>query len=110
MAGSEKDSRRIAGYAQWVLYNLQFPLFLVRDILAGDATWMLAAMRELSMLQAKSFMDGVMPVNLFAGDCEQCRSYHSGPRDFGCPNLCPHRGDKQSGSPRLCPRLDLGSG
>lgn len=41
--GSEKDQRRVADYAQWILYNLRFPLFLARDILDGDPTYMLAA-------------------------------------------------------------------
>lgn len=51
--GSLEDRQRIAGYAQWILYNLRLPHFLARD-----PARVIAALRDLSVLQPKDLMDG----------------------------------------------------
>lgn len=63
--GSDKDRQRVAGYALWVLFNLRMPSFLARDILRGDPTWLLAAIRYLPVLQPKELMDWPVSVNLY---------------------------------------------
>lgn len=63
--GSQKGRQRIASYAQWILVNLRLPHFLAMDILLGEPTWVLTAMRDLSVLQLKQLMDQPITVNLF---------------------------------------------
>lgn len=63
--GSARDRERIAGYCNWILYNLRFPHFLSADIQRGDPSWLLGALRDLSVLQPRSLIDGVMVVNLY---------------------------------------------
>lgn len=48
--GSLKDRQKIACYTQWILFNLQLPHFLAKDILLGDPTWVLATLCDLSVL------------------------------------------------------------
>lgn len=63
--GSDKDRKRIAGYANWLLYNLRFPHFLSRDITLGDPSWLKAAFEDLSVLQPRPLLNAPMTVNLF---------------------------------------------
>lgn len=58
--GSLKDRQRIACYTQWILFNLQLPHFLAKDILLGDPTRVLATLCDLSVLScnpSSSWMD-----------------------------------------------------
>lgn len=63
--GSLLDRQRIRGYATWILYNLKMPIFLASDIMLGDASWLLAAIQHLSILQPKSLLPGLIPVSLY---------------------------------------------
>lgn len=63
--GSLLDRQRIRGYATWILYNLRLPIFLASDVLLGDASWLLAAIQHLSILQPKSLMPGLIPLTLY---------------------------------------------
>lgn len=47
------------------MYNLRFSHFLSADIQRGDLSWLLAALKDLSVLQPRSLIDGVMVVNLY---------------------------------------------
>lgn len=62
--GSEKDSW-IHGFCAWIAFNLRLPQFLNRDILAGDPTWMAAAVKDLDILRPRPLMDPIAEVNLY---------------------------------------------
>lgn len=64
--GSDKDRQRIAGYASWILFNLRWPFFLSRDILLGDASWLLAAMDDLRILRPRPILDAPMTISAFS--------------------------------------------
>lgn len=65
--GSLKDRQNIACYTQWILFNLQLPHFLAKDILLGDTTRVLAILCDLSVLSynpSSSWMDnGCQPIH-----------------------------------------------
>lgn len=63
--GSNLDRQRIRGYATWILYNLRMPIFLASDVMLGDASWLLAAIQHLSILQPKSLLPGLIPMSLY---------------------------------------------
>lgn len=63
--GSEKDRERIHGFTSWVLYNLRLPLFLGRDILRGDSSWLDAALLDLRVLEEKELCDPPLQLNLY---------------------------------------------
>lgn len=63
--GSDKYRQRIAGYLSWILFNLRWPHFLAADVCRGDHTWMVAAMKDMSVLREIPLMDTPMTINLF---------------------------------------------
>lgn len=63
--GSDKDRERIHGFLAWIAYNLRLPQFLNRDVLLGDATWMMAAIKDLDILRPRPLMDPIAEVNLY---------------------------------------------
>lgn len=63
--GTDKGRERIHGFANWIVYNLRLPMFLTRDILEGDPTWLQAALRDLDVLRPRPIMDALISVNLY---------------------------------------------
>lgn len=63
--GSTKDRQKIHGYNSWILYNLRLPAFLAKDILRGDASWLQAALKDLSILDPKELLDPPATMNLY---------------------------------------------